>query len=143
VQPNEFPHSLYIANYSTASATCLVLKRWLFDPSTEMALSKGLDEVARDYLFLQAVEDVNRGYVNTEDKLFQLKAMQDASERIKYLDAVRALEGSLGVVFPHCACDSRKEGRVVPVVTFEGFRLQACTEDGTKEVLQCVVKDPC
>ncbi len=44
------------------------------------------------------------------------------------------MEGSGSVVFPHCACDSRKDGRVIPVVTFEGFRLQACREDGTKEV---------
>ena len=44
------------------------------------------------------------------------------------------MDGSGSVVFPHCACDSRKEGRVIPVVSFEGFRLQACMEDGTKEV---------
>ena len=29
VQPNEYPHSLYLANYSTAAATCLVL-RWVY-----------------------------------------------------------------------------------------------------------------
>ena len=32
VQPTEFPHSLYIANYSTAAATCLALHKWLFHP---------------------------------------------------------------------------------------------------------------
>ncbi len=53
---------------------------------------------------------------------------------MKYLNSVRAMEGSGSVVFPHCACDSRKDGRVIPVVSFEGFRLQACREDGTKEV---------
>ncbi len=38
VQPNEFPHALYIANYSTAASTCLILKRWLFDPSRDSTL---------------------------------------------------------------------------------------------------------
>ena len=32
LQPCEFPHSLYIANYSTAAATCLAVRRWLFHP---------------------------------------------------------------------------------------------------------------
>jgi hypothetical protein len=29
---------LYIANYSTAASTCLILKRWLFDPSRDASL---------------------------------------------------------------------------------------------------------
>ena len=45
------------------------------------------------------------------------------------------MEGYGSVVFPHCACDSRKEGRVIPIVSFEGFKLQACKEDGTEEVI--------
>ena len=47
------------------------------------------------------------------------------------------MEGYGSVVFPHCACDSRKEGRVIPIVSFEGFKLQACKEDGTEEVINC------
>ena len=38
VQPNEFPHTLYIANYSTAASTCLIVKRWLFDPDRDSTL---------------------------------------------------------------------------------------------------------
>jgi hypothetical protein len=44
------------------------------------------------------------------------------------------MEGYGSVVFPHCACDSRKDGRVIPIISFEGFKLQACQEDGTEEV---------
>ena len=51
MQPNEYPHSLYIANYSTAAATCLVVKRWLFDPETEKAMYK--DPAALEFLFRQ------------------------------------------------------------------------------------------
>ena len=35
---SEFPHSLYIANYSTAAATCLTLRKWLFHPKVEAEL---------------------------------------------------------------------------------------------------------
>ena len=45
----EFPHSLYIANYSTAAATCLTLRKWLFHPKVEAELYsdqvKGLNRV--------------------------------------------------------------------------------------------------
>ncbi len=44
------------------------------------------------------------------------------------------MDGYGSIVFPHCACDSRKEGRVIPIVSFDGFKLQACKEDGTEEV---------
>ena len=54
---------------------------------------------------------------------------------LQYLNSVRQMEGYGSVVFPHCACDSRKEGRVIPIVSFEGFKLQACKEDGTEEVI--------
>ncbi len=51
VQPNEYPHALYLANYSTAAATCLVVRRWLFDPETEVALRA--DPVALEFFFRQ------------------------------------------------------------------------------------------
>ena len=38
VQPGDFPHSLYIANYSTAAATCLAVRKWLFHPRVEAEL---------------------------------------------------------------------------------------------------------
>lgn len=38
------------------------------------------------------------------------------------------------VCLPHCACDARKGGHVVPTVGFDSFRLKACSEDGTLEV---------
>ncbi|TRY67128.1 hypothetical protein TCAL_09235 [Tigriopus californicus] len=131
VQPNEYPHSLYIANYSTAAATCLIVKRWLFDLETEKALYD--DPVALDFLFRHAIEVVNRGQVCTEDKLYQLKALQESCKQVEYLNLIRQMEGYGSVVFPHCACDSRKDGRVIPIISFEGFKLQACQEDGTEE----------
>jgi len=131
IQSTEFPHSLYIANYSTAAATCLTLRKWLFHPKVESELNS--DQVALSILFHQAVEDVNRGFVITKDRLHQLKSLQDSSRMPDYLNCVREMDGYGGVVFPHCASDARKDGHVVPIVSFDAFRLQACREDGGLE----------
>jgi len=127
----EFPHSLYIANYSTAAATCLTLRKWLFHPKVEAELYS--DQVALSLLFHQAVEDVNRGFVVTRERLHQLKSLQDGARMPDYLTCVRDMEGYGGAVFPHCASDARKEGHVVPIVSFDAFRLQACKDDGSLE----------
>lgn len=131
VQPTEFPHSLYIANYSTAAATCLAIRKWLFHPKVEQELQS--DQIALALMFHQAVEDVNRGFVSTKDRLHQLKSLQDSSKMTEYLSCVREMDGYGGIVFPHCGSDARKEGHVVPIVSFDAFRLQACGEDGGLE----------
>lgn len=46
----------------------------------------------------------------------------------------RTLPGYGEVVFPHCACDSRKYGRVILSVGETGLKLHACTEDGVSQV---------
>jgi sorting nexin-27 len=48
----------------------------------------------------------------------------------------RQLPGYGEVVFPHCGCDARKEGHVVPSLGYKAFRLQACKEDGSVEVIE-------
>jgi len=131
IQPTEFPHSLYIANYSTASATCLSLRKWLFHPKVEAELE--MDPMALRIMFQQAVNQVNNGLINAKDRLHQLKALQDASKMREYLANVRGLEGYGGVVFPHCVSDARREGHVVPIVAFDALRLHACKEDGELE----------
>ena len=68
------------------------------------------------------------------ERLYQLKALQDASRRHEYLRLARELPGYGDIVFPHCACDSRKEGHVIASVGTSGFKLHACHEDGTLEV---------
>lgn len=81
--PNEFPHNLYIQNYSTASSTCICIRRWLFTISREVSLAT--DEQVTTYFFWQAVDDVNRGHIKAADRLYQLKALQDASRKHEYL----------------------------------------------------------
>lgn len=49
--PNEFPHNLYIQNYSTAASTCLFVKKWLFTLNIEIDLSE--DNLAETFFFWQ------------------------------------------------------------------------------------------
>ncbi|KAL1117791.1 hypothetical protein AAG570_004106 [Ranatra chinensis] len=132
LQPTEHPHSLYIQNYSTASSTCLCVRRWLFSITVELSLA-ATDDLATLYMFWLAVDAVDRGHVRADDRLYQLKALQDASRKHEYLKLVRELPGYGEVVFPHCSCDSRKEGHVMAAIGTKGFKLHACKNDGTLE----------
>lgn len=150
LQPLEIPHQLYVQNYSTASSTCLCVRRWLFSVSKELTLPEG--EQAARFIFYQAVDEVNRGNIRADGRLYELKALQDAKKANDYLALARTLPGYGDVVFPHCSCDSRKEGHVVPAVGkssdgtanvrefidqsiagMKSFRLHACREDGSLE----------
>jgi hypothetical protein len=79
LQVHEVPHNIYIQNYSTASATCLALRRWLFSPQVELLLAR--DDLISAYMFWQTVDEVNRGHVMAGENLYQLKAMQDINRR--------------------------------------------------------------
>uniref|UniRef100_A0A2P2I1S2 Sorting nexin-27 n=1 Tax=Hirondellea gigas TaxID=1518452 RepID=A0A2P2I1S2_9CRUS len=129
VGDEELPHHLYIQNYSTATATCLAIHRWLFDPHRERMLCE--DDRQHLWIYHLAVEGVNRGHITPTDALYQLKALQDPARKHQYLQVVRECSGYGDVVFPHCACDARKKGHVRPHIGFSSFRLHACKEDGT------------
>ncbi|KAK3771859.1 hypothetical protein RRG08_028767 [Elysia crispata] len=129
--PQELPHNIYIQNYSTATATCIVLKKWLFTISREMTLIS--NAAALRFLFWQAVDDANKGVIKAEDKLYELKALKEAENSMEYLKTVRHLEGYSEIMFPHCACDSRRDGHVMAIIGLEAFKLQACKEDGVVE----------
>ncbi len=64
----------------------------------------------------QSVDEVNRGNIRADGRLYELKALQDAKKASEYLTLARTLPGYGDVVFPHCGCDSRKEGHVIPAV---------------------------
>lgn len=49
--PMEYPHNLYIQNYSTATSTCLLLRKWIFTLSKEIDLSE--DTLAETFFFWQ------------------------------------------------------------------------------------------
>lgn len=75
-----------------------------------------------------------RNHIRADGRMYELKALQDAKKAPEYLALARTLPGYGSIVFPHCACDNRKEGgHVVPAVSIQSFKLHACLEDGTLE----------
>lgn len=56
LQPNEYPHNLYIQNYSTATSTCLCIRKWLFSISRELTLMN--DTQAISFIFWQVKHNV-------------------------------------------------------------------------------------
>lgn len=76
---------------------------------------------------------MNRGCINAGERLYQLKALQDNTRAAEYLKLARELPGYGEIVFPHCACDSRKDGHVIVSIGASGLKLHACLEDGTLE----------
>ncbi|CAH1173632.1 unnamed protein product [Phaedon cochleariae] len=131
LQPSEYPHNLYIQNYSTATSTCLSIRKWLFSIDKELSLMN--DPQAMSFIFWQAVDEVNRGCIRAGERLYQLKALQDKTRAVEYLKLARDLPGYGDVMFPHCACDCRKEGHVVLSIGAGGVKLHACAEDGALE----------
>lgn len=57
LQPDEIPHQLYVQNYSTASSTCLCVRRWLFSIDRELSLPSG--EQAAKFIFYQVNQSQN------------------------------------------------------------------------------------
>ncbi|KAF6075965.1 sorting nexin 27 [Phyllostomus discolor] len=52
---------------------------------------------------------------------------------VMYLNMLRTCEGYNEIIFPHCACDSRRKGHVITAISITHFKLHACTEEGQLE----------
>ncbi|CAH6917025.1 Snx27 [Phodopus roborovskii] len=130
--PNEFPHKLYVQNYTSAvPGTCLTVRKWLFTTEEEILLND--NDLAVTYFFHQAVDDVKKGYIKAEEKSYQLQKLYEQRKMVMYLNMLRTCEGYNEIIFPHCACDSRRKGHVITAISITHFKLHACTEEGQLE----------
>uniref|UniRef100_A0A9J7ZJ46 Sorting nexin 27a n=2 Tax=Cyprinus carpio TaxID=7962 RepID=A0A9J7ZJ46_CYPCA len=74
--PNEFPHKLYVQNYTSAvPGTCLTMRKWLFSTQEEELLRD--NPLALHYCFHQAQDDVKKGFIKAEDKAYQLQKLAE------------------------------------------------------------------
>ncbi|CAH2982335.1 unnamed protein product [Chilo suppressalis] len=128
LQPNECPHSLYIQNYSTASSSCLAVRKWLFSPQAELRLINK-DQKAREFIFWQAVEEVNRGVCSAGARLYQLKALQSETRAAEYLGLARTLPGYGHVAFPPARTDCSATPALHLTVGWTGLTLSAWSEE--------------
>uniref|UniRef100_A0A8C6PG99 Sorting nexin 27a n=1 Tax=Nothobranchius furzeri TaxID=105023 RepID=A0A8C6PG99_NOTFU len=128
--PNEFPHKLYVQNYTSAvPGTCLALRKWLFSIQEEELLRD--NPLALHYCFHQVV--TIHVYLMTKILSVRIQLYDLLSSFLKKRLLLRTCEGYNEVVFPHCSCDSRRKGHVITAISIHHFKLHACTEDGTLE----------
>uniref|UniRef100_A0A8C9NAP4 Sorting nexin 27 n=1 Tax=Serinus canaria TaxID=9135 RepID=A0A8C9NAP4_SERCA len=115
--PNEFPHKLYVQNYTSAvPGTCLTLRKWLFTTEEEALLND--NDLAVAYFFHQAVDDVKKGYIKAEEKSYQLQKLCEQRKMVM----VRILPVlNLGqiLLFPHPPEPPRSRGAPLPGVLAE------------------------
>ena len=81
------------------------------------------------YYLLQAVEDVNKGFIKTGDKLYELKSMQDAGKKV---------EVGISWLRFSCSCFQEKWYILCPVkafifiyITFHSVHLRQVRESKT------------
>ncbi|XP_068694408.1 sorting nexin-27-like [Montipora foliosa] len=131
LEKNEFPHSVYIRGYRTVSSTSLAIRKWIFTLAREVEMTN--DETALNLLYNQAVGDLRRRKLLPGKNVQKLKDLQAGNKKKEFLDIARTLEGYRTVVFPHCACDARKQGHVIVSISLDSFRLQACSDQGERQ----------
>lgn len=122
--PNEFPHKLYVQNYTSAiPGTCLTMRKWLFTTEEEVLLND--NQLAVSYFFHQvrsgiarpsflcrasifavvtvaspqAVDDVKRGSVKSEQKSYQLQKLVEQKKMSAVSPHTRTFEIVIITVF--------------------------------------------
>lgn len=150
LRPHELPYKINVQNsskfYSSNNSsnkskgqTSIRLGRWYFNPRVESKLAK--NALTLQYLFHQAVECLARGQLALPSNLDSSRSgsgtdFQFLAENKRYLDYLKRaskLEGYGDLVFPHCACSSRKNGHVIVILSYTHFKLRACSRDGVPE----------
>ncbi|CAL2029228.1 unnamed protein product [Caenorhabditis brenneri] len=129
VNESESVHELYTHNYSSASSSCLLLRKFIFDIDRERSLCKR-DMVFKHFCFLQAISDLHSGKVVTTRKSYQLRAIQNEENMDELLELARELEGYNQVTFPPSVCVLRKRRQTVIMVIRYSNLLLKCPEDG-------------
>ncbi|UMM13095.1 hypothetical protein L5515_001546 [Caenorhabditis briggsae] len=129
VNESESVHELYTHNYSSASSSCLLFRKFIFDIDRERALCRR-DMTFRQICFFQAIGDLHSGRVVTTRKSYQLAAIQNEENMDEFLEMARNLEGYNQVTFPPSVCILRKRKQTVIMVVRYANLFLKCPEDG-------------
>lgn len=130
VNESESVHELYTHNYSSASSSCLLFRKFIFDTDRERNLCRR-DMIFKQICFFQAIADIHSGKVVTTRKNYQLKAIQNEENMDEFLEMARELEGYNQITFPPSVCVLRKRKQtVIMVVRFANLLLK-CPEDAS------------
>jgi len=128
----ECPFAVYVANFSTASATCLCLKPFIFSTKLVETMIQS-DLKILDLIFYQAVRDVDQGRIKATSAIGKLKFLEDSDKKVEYLNVVKELSGYNSIAFPYCLSSVRQNGYVIPRLSFSKLEFIACSPMGDPE----------
>ena len=84
----ECPFAVYVANFSTASATCIILKPFIF--SIQLTHNIVADDLKiQELVFHQAVRDVDLGRIKATQTIGKLKYLEDAGKHSEVMEFFR------------------------------------------------------
>uniref|UniRef100_H9GEC1 Sorting nexin 27 n=1 Tax=Anolis carolinensis TaxID=28377 RepID=H9GEC1_ANOCA len=134
--PNEFPHKLYVQNYTSAvPGTCLTIRKWLFTTEEEVLLND--NDLAVTYFFHQAVDDVKKGYIKAEEKSYQLQKLCEQRKMVMVRGVLFSDGGLRKKEASGCKVSWRHKGPLLPtcnnyknqVIAFEWDEMQRWDTD--------------
>lgn len=135
LRSTEYPCQLNLINlknHPNKSITSICMRKWYFNLKCESLLAK--DRIGIKYLFHQAVKDVERNQIKIPDDFdLDLNFFKENNRYIEYLKNVYKFNGYGLTIFPHCPCDSRKQGHIILIISSECLKLQACSREGESE----------
>ncbi len=80
------------------------------------------------------MEDFEREQIKIPENYdIDLNFFKENNRYLDYLKNVYKFDGYGDLVFPHCPCDSRKNGHVIVIVSSSCFKLSACSREGELE----------
>ena len=94
---DECPFAIYVANFSTASATCLLLKPFVFSMMEIEKMTSDLNML--DLIFYQAVQDVDQGRIKATSVIGKLKYLEDSGKKLEVKIKIQLLRARFVIVF--------------------------------------------
>lgn len=128
---SEKPLELHVQNYNESGTLKFTFKKFIFSSKDENEIAE--DPACLNILYQQAVDDLINKTFDTTGKEIELKRTQHISTQREFLEVVQSCPGYNTVSFPHCACDSRKDGHVILSISFQKISIQACLLTGEKQ----------
>lgn len=128
---DELPYKIFVKHQLSNLSSGVSFKKWIFSPAKEASICR--DPLVLSLIHSQAMEGIRRKEFLAGDRESEIENLNLSGTRAEVMEVIRHLEFYGCIIFPHCPSDSRKNGHVVCSISYDGFRLAACTTAGLPE----------
>lgn len=127
----EKPADLYVQSYNESKALHFTFRKFVFSTAIEEEMSE--DPAVLNLLYKEGLDALNGNLLDTTGKEIELKRTQHVTTQKEFLKIAQTCSGYNTVIFPHCMCDSRKDGHVILSINVNKITIQACSTQGEKQ----------